>query len=394
MAALDIPEAQVAIDFPQDANFTWHVRVLVARLTDSVWIGFSPDLEAELVDLRDHRVVPLVRNAPFPARVRGDIYSRNNITEVQLLAARQECQALASVMGPAAAGAAAPPAASEWLFADTAYEKFGDVVDPNITRNPVRMLTRESIAMVQVEDDGVPPELFWSFAERVGNADVETWKDEKRAGPGRDARILPITRDAAGGRYRSLRECLGDMSFPEPAGSGTTSASSSTTRGSGYHKPQADWPYDGPSGLKEVLTAARAAGEELPGFHDYYCRAAGLSMDHPTAIKHRDLLLILHHLIVFDQLNAGRLASAEALARLLLQIHQAVRRNPKAPDFKGTNLMTMSKLDSSGGVLTGDFAKYVADEQKTLAFTLKQQRLFAEEEDKRKGKPEGKGEKK
>ena len=43
----------------------------------------------------------------------------------------------------------------------------------------------------------------------------------------------------------------------------------------------------------------------------------------------------------------------------------------------------MSRLDSTGGVLTGDFARYVADEQKAEAFTLKQQRLHAEEEDKR-----------
>ena len=45
--------------------------------------------------------------------------------------------------------------------------------------------------------------------------------------------------------------------------------------------------------------------------------------------------------------------------------------------------MTMSKLDSTGGVLTGDFARFVADEQKAEAFTLKQQRLHAEEEEKR-----------
>ncbi len=43
--------------------------------------------------------------------------------------------------------------------------------------------------------------------------------------------------------------------------------------------------------------------------------------------------------------------------------------------------MTTSRLDASGGVITGDFAKYVAEEQKTEAFTLKQQ---ADEEDKRK----------
>ena len=73
-----------------------------------------------------------------------------------------------------------------------------------------------------------------------------------------------------------------------------------------------------------------------------------------------------------------------------MQIHQAVKRAPKAPDFRGTQLMVMSRLDSSGGVLTGDFARFVADEQKSEAFTLKQQRLFAEEEEKRK-KPPGKG---
>ena len=57
--------------------------------------------------------------------------------------------------------------------------------------------------------------------------------------------------------------------------------------------------------------------------------------------------------------------------------------------------MIMSRLDSSGGVLSGDFARYVADEQKALAFTLKQQRLFSEEEDKRKGRQsDGKGDKK
>ena len=147
--------------------------------------------------------------------------------------------------------------------------------------------------------------------------------------------------------------------------------------------------------MKEVLTAARAAGEELPGFHEYYCRSSGLNPDHPTALKHRDLMTILHHLISFDQVNAGELAGCECIARYLLQIHQAVRRNPKNPDFKGTSLMVMSRLDSSGGVLSGDFARYVADEQKALAFTLKQQRLYAEEEDKRRGRPsDGKGDKK
>ena len=108
------------------------------------------------------------------------------------------------------------------------------------------------------------------------------------------------------------------------------------------------------------------------------------------ALKHRDLLSVLHHLVAFDQLNAGQLAGAEMCARLLLQIHQAVTRSPKNPVFQGTSLMVMSSLDSTGGVLTGKFARWTADEQKSRAFTMKQQRLYQEEEDKRKG-PQDKG---
>ena len=80
--ALDIQETQVAIDFPDDARFTWHVRVLVSQLSDGGrWVGFSPDLEAEVIDLADHRVVPLVRKAPFPASIAGDVYYRTGITD-------------------------------------------------------------------------------------------------------------------------------------------------------------------------------------------------------------------------------------------------------------------------------------------------------------------------
>ena len=50
--------------------------------------------------------------------------------------------------------------------------------------------------------------------------------------------------------------------------------------------------------------------------------------------------------------------------------------------------MTTSRLDATGGILTGNFAKFVAEEQKSEAFTLKQQRLYAEEAAKRQsGKP-------
>ena len=50
---LDIVEPQVALRFANDPHFTWHWRALVARLdAEGTWVGFTPDLEAEVIDLR------------------------------------------------------------------------------------------------------------------------------------------------------------------------------------------------------------------------------------------------------------------------------------------------------------------------------------------------------
>ena len=46
-------------------------------------------------------------------------------------------------------------------------------------------------------------------------------------------------------------------------------------------------------------------------------------------------------------------------------------------------MMVSSSLSGDGGALSGDFGKFVAEEQKAHACTLKQQRLYAEESHKR-----------
>jgi len=359
MTTWDIPEPQVAIDFPDDANFGYHVRFLFVRLSEpGKWIAGSCDWDLEVVDLTQHHVVSLPRAGEIPQRLRGNVYYRGVLDEQRLSTARAEAASLAQVLGAAVAGGGG--VAADWLFADTAHEQFGEPVPPDVVRNPARMTIQGALAMVDMGDDG------WTFAERVMAADKDAWLHEKRNGPGRDARVLPLCRDARGHRFVTLREAMQHMrqlSSPPPS----------------------DWPFKGPAALWEVLCSARAAGEDLGTYHDYYLRTSGLDGSHPVAIKHRELFSILKHLICFDQADAPQLASAELVARLILQIHQAVRRSPKAPDFRGTQLMIMSQLDSSGGILTGDFAKFVAEEQKSEAFTVKQQRLFAEEEEKRKG---------
>ena len=66
----DVPETQVAVDFPDDAQFPYHVRFLFVRLPEAgKWIAGSSDLDLEVINLNDHHVVALARNAAYPARI-------------------------------------------------------------------------------------------------------------------------------------------------------------------------------------------------------------------------------------------------------------------------------------------------------------------------------------
>eukprot|EP00974_Lingulodinium_polyedra_P098710 9566594-Lingulodinium_polyedra.AAC.1 len=78
------------------------------------------------------------------------------------------------------------------------------------------------------------------------------------------------------------------------------------------------------------------------------------------------------------------------MARRALQIQRAVRRCPRHPSFDGLDVMLSSQLDESGGIVTSRFDAFVAEEQKSRAQVMKQQRMWAEErqhEDKKSQQP-------
>eukprot|EP00974_Lingulodinium_polyedra_P035778 3434481-Lingulodinium_polyedra.AAC.1 len=72
---LDSDLDQVAIDFFQDPAFRWHHRLLLVQLTGSKWVVATPDLHVETCDLGDHRVIPLDRDAEWPARLLNEVYA-------------------------------------------------------------------------------------------------------------------------------------------------------------------------------------------------------------------------------------------------------------------------------------------------------------------------------
>ena len=69
-----------------------------AAVVSAVWFyGCFVDLEIQYVDLSEYQVVPLARGAPFPARIRAQLYAFNPLEPATLEQLRTEAAQLANV---------------------------------------------------------------------------------------------------------------------------------------------------------------------------------------------------------------------------------------------------------------------------------------------------------
>jgi len=167
-------------------------------------------------------------------------------------------------------------------------------------------------------------------------------------------------KDHRGHRRASLRESLGKVTFKSD---------------------HPDWPFRGPSAVEEFLHGIDATGLDLAAYHGHWQTTSGV---HPAAgctIEFKNLLEIMRHLLLHDQVNVGTLAGAELIARRCLQIQRAVRRSARHPNFTGLEAMLSSALDETGGVVTSKFDEFVAKEQKQQAEIMKQHRLWNDEQE-------------
>ena len=124
-------------------------------------MGVTPDESVQRVDLDDHRVIVLARNAAFPAARRNDSYVFDEdaftpATRDRLVAA---CRTLAAVHGGGVvAGAAA--SAEFWRVSDTSHPAFGEVVPSVVLANDDFFVKKEATALVCIEQK-------WTFAAVV-----------------------------------------------------------------------------------------------------------------------------------------------------------------------------------------------------------------------------------
>ena len=382
MTSLDIPEKQVLWRDEEAGagDYLWLMYLLVHRLTDQKWVAINADWEIVTVDLSATTVLPLQRAADFPARVRErDVFAFDAEVEnfeSNLAAARIESSQLYDLLSDPSSGIKS--SAGVWRYSDVAHPQFADRVDDAYLVEAT-CVVRDSVALVQAGEN-------WTSAERVSEADLQLWRDEKANGPGRDRRLLEPTRDSGGSRFISLVALMATLVEPllRPKADKAAAAADSGNADKVQFFPK-DWPFRGPSTTMDLLRSVRASGCELLAYSVHWANRSGVSDGSPSAKKHRDMMSCLAHFLHYDQLNATLFAGVEILCRMILQIESAVLANPKAPVYTGLENMIGSRLDSGGAALQGEYAQFVADEQKTAAFAMKQQRLAAEEQAKLKG---------
>ncbi|CAK0829406.1 unnamed protein product, partial [Prorocentrum cordatum] len=237
-----------------------------------------------------------------------------------------------------AAGAAVGAAVRQLRVSDTGDRRFDGVIADGSMLGDRAVVKGEAGLHLIDQRAGE-----WVTAQRVKNRDLDSWLERERSGPGRDLRIMPVHRDSCGKTVMLLRESANLFSDPKFA----------------------DWPFEGPPSARELLADTAAAGLEL-----HLC---------PTWLAF-DCLRAMQSC---DQLNMQALASAELICLIIVR-QRAVRRNPKAPDFRGLEQLAQSNFDESGGLKTTEFDKYMAEQQKTNATVLRSLRQGLEEQEKEK----------
>ena len=186
---------QCLIDYFEDEDgLHWHHRLLLVRVSGSSWIAATPDHDVALLNLSNHRVIPLARNTPFPAQHVGETYAFDQLgdgEEAQLL---DQARSLADFLGAADGGTEAD-SGSAWRVADTGHEEFGGIVPQEALTVVANIVNRGDWGLVLIDDE-------WTSMNRIRNDEVDDWRLDNTARAGGDPLVMPmkVVGDDLGGR--------------------------------------------------------------------------------------------------------------------------------------------------------------------------------------------------
>jgi hypothetical protein len=106
-----------------------------------------------------------------------------------------------------------------------------------------------------------------------------------------------------------------------------------------------------------------------------------LEADTPTG---RQMTAMVHTFWILgslDGINRGNCATTEQVAWRILQLHEAIRENPRSPDFGGLDFYIQHVCLTTPGAATPQFDKPVGAVQPAEAMIMKSMRLWQDEWD-------------
>ena len=99
--SLDVSQRQVLIDFFGDeGGMFWNDRLLLIKGdTMGEWIGATPTMSLQMIDLQGHRVVPLDRNVDIGVEFRRHVFLFDPLSAAELQDLVRRAQGLALAFG-------------------------------------------------------------------------------------------------------------------------------------------------------------------------------------------------------------------------------------------------------------------------------------------------------
>ena len=351
---LDVEQRQVLIRMDEEAQRYWH-HLLLHRVSGSTWITCDPHGDVVVEDLAGEEVVPLSRSAAFPVAGRPHL-AFSETDEISMADIRSRAATLAEVHGISLAVTTVPLSAV-WVFADSSHPLFATEVPSRVVADPARARVGGSVGICSADGpDGRGQE--WTHMERVNRPDLARWTSDKREGAGRDPRLSSLHAPSSGHVRVLFRDAMAARS---------------------EEKIPDITIFEGPAAFPELAIAILRSGLEPQGFLASYLLTSGLNPKSSLAIELGHHLFAIWTFSVVDRLDPNQSATVEHIARRVLQIQKAVKRNPKNPDFEGLGEYMKHSADASQTLGAPAFDRHVAEKQKVEGMILKQQRLQREE---------------
>lgn len=217
--SLDIPDPQILLHFPNDANgITEHHRILLCKLGPGRWIASSPDFELETLDLNLRRHTVIGRRSRYSDDLNDVSYVFDPISRNELEELRRRAKTMAVILGD---GAQEAIQALVWVFADPSSSRLGKEVPREVVENAV-ILGSKGLA----ETDG---ETEW--IQEIPAADLPQFAELRKGSLG-DIRTIGQHTDIHNKRFIAFPDAMSLMKQADVP----------------------DWGFKGPRAAKEYLT--------------------------------------------------------------------------------------------------------------------------------------------